>query len=305
MTLFAGGAMAEPKVVASIQPIHSLVAGVMAGVGSPTLLVKGGGSPHSYSLRPSEARALADADVVFWVGEGLETFLRKPIKTLGSNARAVELLHAPGVLKIAYGPDEEHHDDDAHEHEHEHDEVHDEGHHHGAFDPHIWLDPRNAEVLVNTIAAELEAADPANKDAYEANANRLAERLRALDHALSERLTPVEKSPYVVFHEAYSYFEKRYHLNQVASVTVSPDRKPGAAHLKEIRQKIAESGAMCVFTEPQFEPKVVQTVVQGMDVGTGVMDPLGASLVPGEDAYFKLMESLAAGLTDCLTGKGN
>lgn len=309
-------AKAEPKVVASIQPIHSLVAGVMSGVAEPALLVKGGGSPHSYALRPSEAQALNDAQVIFWVGEGLETFLEKPLETLGEGARIVELIDAPGVKRIEYG-DHDHDHDHGHEHgEHDHDDHdhddheahedhasghdHDHDHDHGAFDPHIWLDTENALVMVDAIHNALAEADPANAESYGMNAERLSARLRALDHNLHEMLEPVEGKPFVVFHDAYQYFEDRYHLNKVSAITINPERKPGASHLKEVQDKIAESGAACVFAEPQFQPKVVDTVIQGMDVKKGVLDPLGAALEPGEDAYFKLMEGLANSLTDCL-----
>ncbi len=271
-----------PDVVVSIKPIHSLAAGVMDGIGEPALLITGGASPHDYTLRPSEAASLQDADVVFWVGEEMETFLEKPLRALPRNARVVALHEAPGVRLLGARDGSPH------------------GHGHGATNMHIWLDPANAQAMVAAIAETLIAADPDNAEHYRANAGRLNARLVALDHELRAALAPIRDRPYVVFHDAYPYFERRYGLTPVGSLTVDPDRKPSAKRVTGIRETIAATGAVCVFSEPQFEPAIVGTVIEGTAAKTAVLDPLGAGLTAGADAYFQLMRGLAVSMTGCL-----
>lgn len=335
------GARADETVavVASIKPIHSLVASVMEGVGTPDLLIRGGGSPHSYSLRPSDAAALERADVVFWVGEGLETFLGDAIATISEDADSVELGEVDGIIRLEartgstwddhdhdhdeahdhdeeYDHEEEHdhaHDDEhteddghdhahdeEHEHEEEHDHAHDDEHDHGETDAHPWLDPVNAQVMVAEIAARLSAADPDHAEAYRQNAAETQARLEALIAEIEATLAPVQGQPFIVFHDAYHAMQNRFDLNAVGSITITPDIQPGAARLVDIRAKIEELGAVCVFTEPQFEPSLVETVVEGTDARTGILDPLGADLDDGPDLYFELMLRNAQALSDCL-----
>lgn len=269
----AGGP--APRVVVSIAPLHSLIAGVMAGVGGPTLLVRGGASPHGGALRPSDARALQAADVVFWIGPGLERFLDKPLATLAGRARVIALAEAPGLREVA-------------------------SHAGGAPDPHVWLDPANARALVALAAAVLAEADPGNADAYRANATRLRARLDALDRDLAARLAPVRDVPYLVFHDAYRHFEARYGLTSLGAVTRNPEIAPGARRLSQLRRLISESGVVCLFTEPQFPPALARAVTGGTNVRIAALDPLGAALAPGPEAYFALMGSLADDLIACL-----
>jgi len=278
LTSVATASAEAPRVVASLVPVHALVAGVMRGVGTPTLLLRGG-SPHTATLRPSEARALQDADVVFWVGEDLEAFLARPLKSLPRGARVVALSEAAGVDLLALGDD----------HDHDH-----------AVDLHIWLDPANAQAMVAEVVATLSAADPANAARYRANGAAVREDLAALDVELRQVLAPISNRPYVVFHDAYRYFERRYGLTPAGAIAVSPDRRPGARTLRTIRARIVSTGALCVFTEPQFEPAVVRSIVAGTGARTGVLDPLGAGLDPGPGAYATLMRNLAGALAACL-----
>ena len=314
-------AAAEIDVVASIKPVHSLVAGVMEGVGEPALLVKGTGSEHSYSLRPSEARALEQAEVVFWVGETMETFLVKPLHALAGDARVIELWRAPGLTLLPTreggmwdapepgaeggGADADHGAADrpgADGDDGEHSEVeHGAAHHaHGETDMHIWLDPGNAKVLAAAIASALGDADPSNAATYHANAERLRERLDELDRSLEDRLATVADRPYVVFHDAYHNFEHRYGVKAVGAITINPTVRPSARRLAEIHERLEQLDAACVFAEPQFEPTLVETVIEGTSAQTGVLDPLGAALDPGPDQYFQLMNGLADSLVACL-----
>ena len=276
LVLAAGGARAAPPdVVVSIKPIHSIVAAVMAGIATPVLVIEGGASPHGYALRPSAAVALARADLVFWVGEGLELILARPIAALAGEAEVVTLGELPGLAHLPLGEA-------------------------GGFDPHIWLDPANARVISQAAAAALAAADPANRAGYEANAAAFAARLEILDGELRATLAPVVRVPYVVFHDAYRHFERRYGLAAVAAITVNPQHKPGARGIAEIRQRIRALGVRCLFSEPQFAPALAETIIEGSGARLAVLDPLGADLAAGPDAYFALMRGLAAALGDCL-----
>lgn len=305
--LLPAAANAAPKVAASIQPIHSLVAGVMEGVGTPALIVRGTGSAHSYSLKPSEARALREADAVFWVGADLETFLVKPLAALPKSARVVTLSTTKGMTfypnRIG-GPWDVHGDahdrgndakpasptnHDAHEHE---------------SDMHIWLDPDNARRIVETAVETLSAIDSANAARYRDNGAKLSRRLAVLDAGLTTRLKPVAGLPYIVFHDAYQYYEARYGLAAAGTITVSPELKPSAKRLSAIRAKIAGSGARCVFREPQFNAAVIDAVAEGTKARIGQLDALGATLTPGPEAYFQLMNGLADSFLACLRAAG-
>jgi zinc transport system substrate-binding protein len=298
--LLGGGALAPaqaepPTVVASIKPIQSLVAGVMQGAGVPQLLIKGLASPHAYSLRPSEARALSEADLVFWVGPELETFMVKPLAALAAEVKAVALAMAPGVerLPTRAGGMWEADADDAHDAAHL------------RSDMHVWLDPRNAEAMVDAIVGALSSAAPERAATWRANGARLRSELDQLDRGLEARLAPVRDRPFVVFHDGYQYFEHRYRLNAVGAITVDPERRPGAQRLRAIQARLGALEAACVFAEPQFEPALVDTLLEGTKARKGVLDPLGAALDAGPDQYFQLLDGLAASLVDCLVGPGS
>lgn len=294
---FAGATMAAdaPDVVVSIKPIHSLVAAIMDGVGTPELIVDGAASPHTYALKPSNAKALEAAKVIFWVGPGMEAFLEKPLSALGSNALVVELDKAPGITKLKFR------EGGAFEADDDGDEPADHDHDHGEFDTHLWLDPHNAKAMTAEITTTLVAADPANALTYEANQKALDDRLDALDAEIAATLAPVKSKPFVVFHDAYQYFERRYGVRVAGSITVSPESIPGAQRISEIHGKVAELGATCVFAEPQFEPKLVNVVLEGTSAKSGVLDPEAATLPQGPDLYFDLMRGIAKSLKICLS----
>lgn len=295
-------------VVASIKPVHSLVAAVMEGVGEPALIVSGSGSEHVHSLRPSDAQALQNADVVFWIGEGMETYLVSPLGTLSSDAKVVALADTDGLEKLPLregGPFEAHeHDHDGHEHSHsDHDHDHDAGHAHeeGHYDLHFWLDPLNAKVLVQKIETVLSEADPENRAAYAENARRYGERLDQLVAEVGKVLDGVREKPSIVFHDAYQYFEHRFGVNVAGSITVSPEVMPGAQRLSEITERVRSSGATCIFAEPQFEPKLVTVVAEGTGARTGVLDPLGGELADGPELYIELIRNMAQSFKECLS----
>jgi zinc transport system substrate-binding protein len=295
---FNSAAAEPPRVVATIPPIHSLAAAVMAGAGEPALLVWGNASPHGYQLRPSEAAAIQDADVVVWVGPSLESFMERPLGNLGAGTRVVTLLEAPGVERLPAREggawetrgDEEHH------------EGVEEDHGHGEHDPHVWLNPANAQAMVRAIAAAVTAADPERAALYHANEERTVRELAALDKELDAALAPVRGKPFIVFHDAYQYLEAAYGLNAAGSITVSPDRPPSARRLVELAEKIERSGAVCVFGEVQAASPLVGTLIADRGIGSGELDPEGrATVTPGPKAYAGLMRRNVDVLVDCLS----
>ena len=300
LSLGAAAARAEaPEVVASFKPVHSLVAAIMEGVGTPVLIVKGTASPHSYALTPSDARAIQDARIIFWIGEGMETFLHKAIETLPEGARSVELAEVEGLTIL---PVREGGIWDEHMHEDEEGEEHPEGEHdHEPYDGHLWLDPANAKLMAAAIATELSKIDPANAETYRLNERNLEQKLDDLDREIAATLAPVKDTPFIVFHDAYQYFDRHYGLAGVGSITVNPELPPGAKRLSEIRDKIVAQQARCVFREPNFAPSLVDTVVADTDARTGLLDPEGAELDAGPELYFQLMRGIAEALRACLT----
>jgi zinc transport system substrate-binding protein len=292
---------APPTVVATILPVHSLVSAVTEGLVEPRLLIHGGASPHAFSLSPSDARALHDADLIFRVGPSMESFLTRLLASGGLGGRLVTLAEAPGmaILPLRQGglwqPGHGHtgHDDD----------DHDDGDHGpgpATVDGHLWLSPANARVIVDTAAEALAGADPAGAAAYRANAEAARTRIAELDADLRRRLAPVRERGFIVFHDAYQYFERHFGLAGIGSIALSPEQQPGARRLTELRRALVARGARCVFAEPQFEPSLVATVVEDTGTRRGTLDPLGADLEPGPDAWFELMTRLADNLVRCL-----
>lgn len=285
-------ASADIRVVASIKPVHSLVSAVMAGTGEPRLLMRGRASPHTFTLRPSDAAALAEADVVFLIDELMETSLARSVEALAGKARVVALADAKGLVRrslreggaFAAGPERDHDDD----------------HDHGTFDMHVWLDPVNGRAMARAIARALSQADPANAASYDANARALVPRLDALTGQISAELAPVRGKPFVVFHDGYRYFEDRFGLKAVGSVVVSPERSPGAKRLRRLRATMRELDVACVFAEPQFNMRIVDVVLEGSRMRSGVVDPLGADIEDGPELYFTLLRNMAAAFKGCL-----
>ena len=290
----AFSANAQVRVVASIKPVHSLVAAVMSGAGEPELIIRGATSPHTFSLRPSDARNIQDAEVIFMIGDALETSLAGSIETLGREARVVKLADTDGLMRLplregATFEDHDHEDDGDHE-----------AHEDESFDMHIWLDPVNARTMVRAIAATLSAADPANAPAYESNAQAVSGRLDELIGRIDAEVAAVRGRPFILFHDAYHYFEDRFRLSAAGSASVSPDRPPGARRITQLRERVSELGVVCVLAEPQFDPRLANVIIEGTSAKLGTVDPLGAVLDSGPDMYFALLNDMAASFTNCL-----
>ena len=342
LTIFAP-ANADVKVVTSIKPIHSLASYLMDGVGKPDLIVDGYASPHGFALKPSHAKMLQNADLIFWVGEDLESFLEKPLKSIAKKAEKIELMEIKGLNKLKFrernifeehddhghdehakkeddhddhGHDEEGHkeddhddhakkDDDHDDHGHDeeghkeddHDDHGHEGHAHGEHDPHIWLDPMNAKVILEEMAEHLIENDQENASKYKANLKKARKDLDKLTKKTKSELNKDFKS--IVFHDAYQYFEKRFDVNVLGAFTVNTDVMPGAEQLAEIREIIEHDKVSCVFSEPQFNPDIINAVAKDMNISTGVLDPLGATLNPGKNLYFDLIKNMSKSFKSC------
>ena len=323
---------AEVKVVTSIKPIHSLASYLMDGIGKPDLIVDGYASPHGFSMKPSHAKMLQNADLIFWVGEDLENFLEKPLESIAKKAEKIELIGIKGLSVLKFrernifdehdGHDDhddhdghakkkkdghDDHDDhdghakkkkDGHDDHDDHDGHDDhEGHAHGEFDPHIWLDPINAKVILNEMVEHLIENDPKNEAKYKSNLDKA---LKDIDKLTIDVMTELNNSvSSIVFHDAYQYFEKRFNVNILGAFTVNTDVMPGAEQLAEIREIIEHDKVSCVFSEPQFNPDIIKAVAKDMNIKTGVVDPLGATLNPGKDLYFKLIRNMSSSFKGC------
>ncbi len=304
--VFASGN--KPNVVVSIPPFHALVTAVMENVGEPILLLKKGASPHHYNLRPSEVKMLQQADLIFWGGPALETFLVKPLQSLSSSTKVIELEKTEKLLLLpprrtaAFNSARGHDHNPDHTHEHNHEGHSCCGHDHGpsAKDMHFWLDPNNAKIILGAIVENLSQIDPAHQAQYCSNAKKFIAKLDALDRELKIKLKPIQKMPYVVFHDAYQYFEHHYDLNDVGSISVHPELPISLQRLYEIREQIKKTKAICVFREPQFKPQMVESLSQDTGAKIGELDPLGQSHSKDGSDYLHLLENIANSLRGCL-----
>ena len=322
-------ANADLKVVTTIKPLHSIISSVMEGAGEPSLIIEGTNNPHTFVFKPSHAKMLEEADIVFWIGEDLEAFMEKPLDSLAGDAKKIAFMDLNSIEKLKFreenifddhddhdghkDDDHDNHDDhDGHDDEHEghddhddhdghkdddHDNHDDHGHAHGEFDAHIWLDPMNAKEIVHEIAHELGDLDPVNKDKYEANAEAT---IIALDQLIKDVSKDINKdAKFVVFHDAYQYFEERFGVRAAGALTLNTDVLPGAKQVADIQDVIKDKGINCIFSEPQFNPKIISTIAEDTNIKTGVFDPLGANISSDKDLYFKLISNLGNNLKGC------
>ena len=286
---------AEVKVVTTIKPIHSLVAGVMDGLGSPSLIVDGSNSPHNFSLKPSHAKMIEDAEIIFWVGEDLETFMIKPLESIANNATKVSFMDLDSIIKLKFKEENilevEGYDDDHDDHD-DHDKHAD-----GEFDAHIWLDPKNAIEIVNEIAKTLSLKDPNKKNVYYSNAEKL-------NHSLNELIEKINLSinkdaRFIVFHDAYQYFEKRFDVSSAGALILNEEALPSAKKVSEIHKIIKKQNINCIISEPQFNPNIIKSIAQDSSILTRSFDPLGSSFDTNKNLYFEMILSLSNSLKDC------
>ena len=288
------------NVVVSIKPFHSLVSGVMLGVARPELLLKGNFSPHTYSLKPSDAKKLQYADFVFWGGEALEGFLSKPISSLSKNAEVVSILEINGLKLRSFraeshiGKSENFESYSLNLTKNQSAELK------AAVDPHIWLDPENAKVITQKTVQILSDFDPENAQKFQKNGEKIIVRLNELDQQLSSEMSEISDRTYLVLHDAYQYFESRYQLQSAGSITLQLEHFLGVSRLKKVQKMIQTSKVRCIFTEPQYSQKLVKTLIKDTSVKKGILDPIGADILPGPELYFDLMKNLSISLKSCL-----
>ncbi len=282
----------SPRVAVSITPFYALVAAVMQGVGTPQLLIQKGSCPHEYALKPSEAQHLHAADIIFWAGPGLETFLVKSLATIEMHHphSIVTLEQTPGLHRL---PQQQNAEGSKHDHNHVH-------HHPHSIDMHFWLDPQNAIALTDNIVQQLSLIDPNHATLYHQNGQALKERLRNLDEKIAQTLKAVKHVPFIVFHDAYQYFAKRYELTVAASITAHPEVPPSAKRINTVRKIIQESHAHCIFTEPNLQPKLVNSLAQEFSLKIGELDPVGSASNDNPDGYFQLLQQLTESVHACL-----
>ena len=316
---FSFNARAEVNVVTTIKPLHSLISSVMEGVGKPSLIIEGTNNPHTFVFKPSHAEMIENADIIFWIGEDLEAFMEKPLDSLAKNAKTIAFMDLASIEKLKFreqnifddhddhGHKDDDHDDhddhDGHDDEHDGHDDHDDhaghhdGHNHGEFDAHIWLDPANAKEMVLEISHELSELDPSNKSKYEDNASKT---IAALDTLIEEVDNSLSKDiSYIVFHDAYQYFETRFGVKSAGALTLNPDVLPGAKQIADIQDLINDKGIKCIFSEPQYNPKIIETLGNDMNISTGVMDPLGAYIEAGPSMYSELINEIANSIKNC------
>ncbi len=324
---FSFSAKAEVNVVTTIKPLHSLVSSVMKGVGEPSLIIEGTNNPHTFVFKPSHAKMIEEADIIFWIGEDLEAFMEKPLDSLAEKAQVISFMELSSIEKLKFreknifddhdGHEDEHeghededdhghkdddHDDDhdGHEDEHEgHDDDHKDAHAHahGEFDPHIWLDPENAKEMVKIIRDELIKIDPDGQRQYSVNTAGATLELDNLINSVEKELS--KDISYIVFHDAYQYFENRFGVIPAGALTLNPDVLPGAKQIADIQDVINDKGIKCIFSEPQYNPKIIETIGNDMKISTGVMDPLGAYIDAGPSMYSDLINGIANSIKDC------
>ena len=319
--LMSSTALADvPNVVVDIAPVHSLVARVMQDVGAPDLIIRSGASPHDYRLRPSEAKALQDANLVIWMGKELTPWMEDAVKTLSTEAAILTLLEKDETTLLEFRESvlfEEHDHDDHSDKEHaetedqdhdDHDDHSDEDHAetedhdehaHGAHDPHAWLSPKNAKIWLNLIAAQLSTADPDNASTYFVNAAAAMTEIDTLMADVSTMLDPVRGNSFIVFHDAYQYFETVFEFPASGAISLGDATDPSPARIARVQGRIQEQKIQCVLAEPQFKKGLVVTVLEGTDAKTSIIDPLGVALEPGPALYPQLIRNMAKTLVDC------
>ncbi|MEW8156910.1 MAG: zinc ABC transporter substrate-binding protein [Candidatus Thiodiazotropha endolucinida] len=297
----AGNANGALNVVVSLKPVHSLLASLMQDVAEPRLLLDDNQSPHGMSLKPSQIRMLNEADLIVWVGASLESALSHLLQRQSFEATIFSLLETPDLRLLPIRNRREWH---SHGHPDDHKESHpDQAMNPTMLDNHIWLSPDNAAAMVRHLTQKLIELDNDHSAVYRKNSRDLLNRLNTFDNVIRTKLKPVANTPYIVFHDAYQYFETHYGMHTVGTVNITPDQLSGARHIHRLRQTIEQRGARCLFTEPQFEPRLAHTLVEGLGVKIGELDPLGEQLPPGPDCYFLLMRGLTDNLLNCLSGE--
>ena len=306
-------------VVTTIQPINSLVSAVIGNTGKTISLIPAEVSPHEYKLKPSDTKKLQNANIIFFVSDHLESSITKVFENLPKNIKIINLMEDAGIKHLAIRDNEawerhdhhhghgDHDDHDKHakkhdDHDHDkHAKKHDDhDDHEKEDDVHIWLSPDNAVKIIKKINKELSLYFPENAETYDKNANQMIKEINQLKVELIKELSGIKYKPYIVFHDAYQYFETSFGLNAAGSVALEGDIASSPKQISIIKDKIVKLKASCVFQEPQFDSKLVKIVVEGTNAQIGTLDPLGVNIKSGENFYLQLLKNMAKSLKDCL-----
>tara|TARA_B100001758_G_scaffold247449_1_gene265313 strand:+ start:876 stop:1787 length:912 start_codon:yes stop_codon:yes gene_type:complete len=281
----------KPLIVASINPLHSIVTSIVGNTGNVSLLIESNTSPHNFALKPSHAKLLNNAEIFFYIDDQLESALKKTIKSLPKTVKVKKVSQFKN-LKLLPVRENLNWEEDGHGHNHDHD--------HGSYDIHFWLDTQNAIEIAKGVTQELSKLYPENINTYKKNAKKLITKIKTKDNSIKLKLKEVKNKPYIVFHDAYQYFEKAYNLNAIGSILLNPEQPPSPKRIIKIRSKIKTLNAYCVFKEPQFKAQIVNTVIENTNAKVGTLDPLGSNIVSGQDMYINLLDDLATNLKNCL-----
>jgi len=278
------------EIVVSIKPLHSLVSAVTEGSNSVSLVIDGSMTPHNFALKPSHAKLLNNAKIFFYIDDEFESALKKTVRGLPKSVKVIRVSKIKKLRLLSTRADDNW-KEDGHDH-------HDHGH--SSNDLHVWLDPNNAIEIIKSITKELSAIYPENINTYKKNAKNIIKEIKTTDLLIKSMLEPIRNKPYIVFHDAYQYFEKAYSLKSVGSILVDPELPASAQRIIKIRSKIKSLNAHCVFKEPQYRAKIVKTVIDGTTTKIGILDPLGADIKSGPDMYTNLLKNIAENLNACL-----
>lgn len=278
---------APPKVLATIKPLQLISQAITEGVIDTDVLLPPGASPHNHSLRPSDARNLHSADVIFWVGPTMESFLSRALPK-SDKVHTLAMMDIKGIKLRKNGSKES--------------EVHnpDPDPDHGEFDPHLWLSTENGRTMAKAMAETLIKVDKPNTQQYQDNLVVFLNTLDEADARNRELLSGVLEIPFFVFHDGYGYLQDQYHLNVAGHFTLNPEQQPGARHLSNLRTKLKEAGKTCIFREPQFQPAYIDRITEGLPVKVGVLDPMAEDIDAKSGGYARFINSLVDNIKDCM-----
>ena len=292
-------------IITTIKPIDSLVSAVVGDTGKTISLIPSETSPHEFRLKPSDARALQNGNIIFYISPHLETSIVKVFETLPKNIKIINLMEETGIEHLSIRDNEawelhDHHDDKKHDDHDKHAQKDEHDDHKSKDDVHIWLDPENAVKIIKKVNTELSFFFPENAKIYDKNATKIINKIKSLKKQLKKELLPIKEKPYIVFHDAYQYFEKTFQLNAVGSIALEDDIASSPKQISFIKNKIIKSKASCIFQEPQFDNKLVKTVIEGTQAKIGTLDPLGFGIKEKEDFYLQLLRNMSKNLKECL-----
>ena len=315
---FQALALETKGVITTIQPINSLVSAVIGNTGKTISLIPAEISPHEFKLKPSDAKKMQEGNIIFYISKHLESDVVKVFDNLPKNIKIVDLLEETGIEHLSIRDNEawerhDHHGHDDHDDHDKHGKKHDDhdhdkhakkhddhDDHQTKDDVHIWLSPDNAIKIINKANKVLSLYYPQNAKIYDENTKIMIDKINKLKAELTKDLAPIKDKPYVVFHDAYQYFEKAFGLNAVGSVALEGDIASSPKQVSYIKEKIVKLKASCVFQEPQFDSKLVKIVVEGTNAQIGTLDPLGVGIKDEKDFYLQLLRNMAKSLKECL-----